>query len=72
MDRRRFLAATAGAVLGAAAVGCSPSNPNEKGFETEGYIDPNIPVDAEEYEKKFSKEPPVGGKKKGKGVPNEI
>jgi len=71
MNRRRFLVATITTALGATVAGCSASNPNEKGFETEGCIDPNIPVDAEEYEKKFQKQP-VPRKKGAKPVPTEI
>jgi hypothetical protein len=71
MNRRRSLVAMAAAALGATAVGCSGSNPNEQGFETQGFIDPDVPVDAEEYEKKFTKEP--GPRKKGKRpAPTEI
>jgi len=71
MSRRRFLIATFVTALGATIAGCSASNPNEKGFETEGRIDPNIPVDAEEYEKKFQKQP-APRTKGGKSVPTEI
>lgn len=71
MSRRRFLAVLTGAVLGGAFLGCSGSNPNERGFETEGVIDPNIPVDAEEYEKKFQKQPAPRGKG-GRLAPSDI
>lgn len=69
MNRRRSLVAMAAAVLGATAVGCSASNPNEQGFETQGYINPEVPTDAAEYEKKYAKEP---SSKKGKRATTEI
>lgn len=71
MSRRRFLGVLGGVALGGALAGCSGSNPNERGFETEGVIDPNIPVDAEEYEKKFQK-PTPSKSKGGRPVPTEI
>ena len=72
MNRRRLLVAMTAAVLGSTIAGCSSSNPNEQGFETQGHVDPNIPANAEDYEKKFSKEPAPGRGKKGRPEPSEI
>ena len=63
MNRRGLMVTLAAAAAGQAVVGlvgCS-GNPNEKGFETQGHADPNIPTSAEEYEKVNTPKAPKKG-----------
>ena len=70
MNRRWCLRAFA-VIATTSVVGCSQTNSNEANFPKDGHVDPNIPADAEEYEKKFGQKATPAGKGKRR-EPTEI